>query len=728
LSFNTAFTTMTYLLVITAILSLSLAEGSPFFIIIGIGGSILSWYFVDIRSRFQLSRGFATALSVLAFLFLIVDIFYVSGFFVLSFTHFLILIQLLKLALDKEDRDYVQIYLISFMHLIVTSVLTTNIIFSILFVLYLLVATWAMLLFHLKTEGFFWLKTSGKNRYSKEFKTKVQFHGWDLSKIRNLQTKSKWFINKYFFMSTSLITIVILFLTIAIFLIFPRISAGLFMSKLGRVSKLSGFSDKVDLNSIAPLKLDFSPVMRMELLNTEGSMTKSFYIRGVAFDKYTSGTWQIFCKRDAQFFANSLGEIYPSFGGDKSWMKTIVQRYTIEELDTKVIFHIFPILNLNGKFRSVTMDSSDTIFATYPYFRGAQYTVTSGIIPKYDTTPKVFRGYMQYHASCFLDQSNITDEIRELSENITAKSGSNPFDQAMAIEKYLRDNYSYTLDNPSGGSPEPVSDFLFNTKAGHCEYFASAMVLLLRSMKIPARYVNGFVANEWNDIGSYYIIRHKDAHSWVEAFFYPIGWIHFDPTPAGFEEPSGFYGMTMNTKFGKYFDLVLMQWRKWVIDYSFDLQKLAAKKFSRKTDNLRNELFKVITIWRFRAKQLFIGRYFSLKNILWGLSGIAFFGILTHIFYKYLKSIGFFKALLKRRIRISVRFYAELIRILKRKGFKRNPFRTPYEFLEDNFSKDVPDFNSLKYITDIFYQVRYGSKILSPKELDDITDILYNLR
>ena len=87
----------------------------------------------------------------------------------------------------------------------------------------------------------------------------------------------------------------------------------------------------------------------------------------------------------------------------------------------------------------------------------------------------------------------------------------------------------------------PVSDFLFESKAGHCEFFASAMVLLLRSVNMPARYVNGFRSGEWNDIGQYYLVRHKDAHSWVEAFFYPIGWYPFDPTPQGFEEPPGFF-------------------------------------------------------------------------------------------------------------------------------------------------------------------------------------------
>jgi len=739
-SFHKAFVTVTYLTVISAILSLSLAEGSPLYITIGLIGTLASWYFVDTRSRFHLSRGGATALSVIAFIYLILEIFYISGFFVLSFTHFLIIIQIIKLCLEKEEKDYIQIYLISFMHLIVTSVLTTNIIFAFLFVTYILVTTWTLILFHLKTEGASWhlLQTSRKINNTQKVITRRTANG----KNPAIQLHEANFINRYFFLSTSIITIVILLLTTIIFLMIPRYTAGLFISKLGKISKLSGFSNKVNLNSIGSIKLDFTPVMRMELPDYDGKQDKEFYIRGISFDHYSNGWWTVKRKRNLDFYANSVGDIYPLLRGNILRLQSITQKFTVEELDTRVLFHLYPVKNIKSKFKRVTLTATETILLPYPYFRGAQYEVTSGLMPEYRALPNVTKNYPQFVAECFLNKNNISKKIRNLALRITAQDDhekedasqnskrrkNNPFTQAKAIEKYLKENYSYTLDNPSGGSIDPIEDFLFRSRAGHCEYFATAMALLLRSINIPTRYINGFKANEWNEIGGYYVIRQKDAHSWVEAYFYPIGWYPFDPTPPGYEEPSGLYKYTVNTKLGKYLDFIQMKWRSWVINYTFDAQRKAFNKYKNKTRNFRESLIKTITIWRQKAKNLALSKYISLKTVLWSISGIIFFSVLIHIGYQYLKKTRFFKELLKRQIRISVRFYAELIRILKRRGITRNPYHTPFEFLEENIDKNSSEYHGIRIITELFYKVRYGGKKLTSNEVNTITDIIYKLK
>ena len=77
---------------------------------------------------------------------------------------------------------------------------------------------------------------------------------------------------------------------------------------------------------------------------------------------------------------------------------------------------------------------------------------------------------------------------------------------------------------------DPIGDFLFRYRSGHCEYFATAMVLMLRSQGIPARFVTGFLGGENNRLG-YYIVRQSNAHAWVEAYLPDSGWTVFDPTP-----------------------------------------------------------------------------------------------------------------------------------------------------------------------------------------------------
>lgn len=122
-------------------------------------------------------------------------------------------------------------------------------------------------------------------------------------------------------------------------------------------------------------------------------------------------------------------------------------------------------------------------------------------------------------------------KIHELAETITALQPG-AYRKAAAVEEHLRTNYGYSLQSGIGGR-EPLLDFLFITKAGHCEYFASAMAVLLRSVGVPARVVTGFYSALPEPIGEWHVIRSSDAHSWVEVYVEGRGWLAFDPTPPG---------------------------------------------------------------------------------------------------------------------------------------------------------------------------------------------------
>ena len=132
---------------------------------------------------------------------------------------------------------------------------------------------------------------------------------------------------------------------------------------------------------------------------------------------------------------------------------------------------------------------------------------------------------------CICSFPTLDTRIPTLAQSITAKA-ANPYDKANVIENYLRTRYSYTLELTGKPGADPLAQFLFVTNAGHCEYFASAMAIMLRTLGIPSREVNGFLPGEYNDLAGDYIVRASDAHSWVEAYFPGSGWITFDPTPA----------------------------------------------------------------------------------------------------------------------------------------------------------------------------------------------------
>lgn len=126
-------------------------------------------------------------------------------------------------------------------------------------------------------------------------------------------------------------------------------------------------------------------------------------------------------------------------------------------------------------------------------------------------------------------------EVRRLAEAITAPY-DHPFDKAVALEAYLREQYPYRLDVPSPPRVPPegwdfVHHFLFEVRAGYCTYHSTAMAVMLRTLGIPARWVQGFAVYPGN--ATEVAVRNRDAHAWVEAYFPGYGWVIFDPTPRG---------------------------------------------------------------------------------------------------------------------------------------------------------------------------------------------------
>ncbi len=137
----------------------------------------------------------------------------------------------------------------------------------------------------------------------------------------------------------------------------------------------------------------------------------------------------------------------------------------------------------------------------------------------------------------------------------------------MALERYLRTHFGYTLQLGRVAQRDPLAYFLFERKQGHCEYFASAMAVMLRTLRIPSRVVNGFRTGEFNDVTSQYLVRASNAHSWVEAYFPGYGWISFDPTPAAPAEMR-----TGWNRWALYADAMASFWREWVVSYDVSHQ------------------------------------------------------------------------------------------------------------------------------------------------------------
>ncbi len=145
---------------------------------------------------------------------------------------------------------------------------------------------------------------------------------------------------------------------------------------------------------------------------------------------------------------------------------------------------------------------------------------------------------------------NLPTRVKDLAIKITENSDT-PYDQVIAIDLYLRKNYTYNIVNVPvpGKNQDFVDQFLFESKRGYCNHFSTAMIVLAREVGIPARWVKGYTNGEvdYNNETKEFIgtVREKDAHSWVEVYFQGIGWISFDPTP-NFSYPQEYQFTTPN--------------------------------------------------------------------------------------------------------------------------------------------------------------------------------------
>jgi transglutaminase-like putative cysteine protease len=188
-------------------------------------------------------------------------------------------------------------------------------------------------------------------------------------------------------------------------------------------------------------------------------------------------------------------------------------------------------------------DDSSLLSAQPPIHAGDQYTtrgwVSTPTVPLLRASTKNYPDWIK--ARYLQVPDKLSAKFSLLARQITF-SLSNPYDQTDAITQYLRETITYSnqVPNPPVGR-DPLDYFLFNTKEGYCNYFASAEVMLLRSLGIPARLSVGFAqgqvqegtlgaSNSAGQVYETYTVRYRDSHAWPEVYFNDLGWIEFEPT------------------------------------------------------------------------------------------------------------------------------------------------------------------------------------------------------
>jgi hypothetical protein len=242
----------------------------------------------------------------------------------------------------------------------------------------------------------------------------------------------------------------------------------------------------------------------------------------------------------------------------------------MEPLNTTVIFTIPAAQALFGPFREIGVDDDQTF---HNLDRERAVTIYEGVSDVSLPLPTILE-----HLSAAAVPIPIPDRYQQLPDPLDPRipelahkltdSEPSPYRRALVIEHYLTTQYSYTLQLPSQPPADPLADFLFHRRRGHCEYFASSMAVMLRTVGIPSRVITGFRGAQFNQVNSTYIVRARDAHSWVEAYIPGAGWTTFDPTPAGDAQVTSIF-----TRSQLYLDAAREFWREWIVNYDASHQQ-----------------------------------------------------------------------------------------------------------------------------------------------------------
>jgi protein-glutamine gamma-glutamyltransferase len=620
----------------------------------------------------------------------------------LAAVHFLLFVTIVRLYSVTSDRDALFLSMLSFAGVLASAVFTVDTSFLVFFLVFLIFAI-------------------------------AVFVGLEIRKGANhaifpapsgTQPEHEHKFYKALSLATLCLALGAMALGSVLFFVFPRFSAGYFARSGVQPSLMSGFSDNVILGQIGEIKKNNTVVMRVQT----GAPVRYPLLRwrGIALTTFDGRRWYLHDQTSQLKTPDSDGWI--TLGSRVSMEgRTAVQVQFVtllQPMASKALFAPARVFALRGNFAAeegtystavrhslLSLDSTGSIYNQSQNVGQIRYEGVS-LLPVPRPTAARFAGtdYPAEMREIYLQLPDQLDpRIPELARKITG-SANNPYDKSIALETYLRTHFGYTLNLAGKPGADPLSYFLFQAKAGHCEYFASAMAVMLRTLGIPSREVNGFLPGEYNDVAGDYIVRASDAHSWVEAYFPGTGWLTFDPTPGATGEAPGMF-----SRLALYLDWFQLTWNEWVINYDLSHQTQLARSAGQISTDWKKSLQH-----RFRHLQnAGMERLIDWQRAHGAMSflfPVALILALVMLRAGWLRKLFLWLRLqweanrpveTRNNPQLAARLYTELLRVLERRGFSRPAAQTPREFavglaVQPAVGPAVQEF------TNLYLQSRFG--------------------
>jgi transglutaminase-like putative cysteine protease len=507
-----------------------------------------------------------------------------------------------------------------------------------------------------------------------------------------------------------------------LFFLIPRFTTGYLSALNLQPGLMTGFSDNVTLGEIGKIKQSSAVVMRIHVEGDPGRAAEVHW-RGIVLTDFDGKRWFTPAHDQVVLSPNPDGEFrfvgLPLPSGDFNPL-----RYTVlmEPVATDAVFVAPRLEVLRGRFTNeseragsslqhgyLLVDKTGSLSNPFHNDTKVRYEGLSmlAVIPPVQLR-KAGATYPDEITNLYLQLPELDPRVKQLAQKITENS-HNEYDRAANIERYLKTHYAYTLDLSGPKTDDPLAYFLFTRRAGHCEYFAAAMTVMLRDLGIPARYVGGFLPGEYNDLGGDYIVRASDAHTWVEAYFPAYGWITFDPTPPGNGKRNGFF-----SRLALYWDWFQFAWSEWVINYDFGHQVNLARNLQSTSRNWSDHTQHYYREKQRQAIRLLMALDRRTEASPYFLPGVLAFLIALLIYMRGRPLIGYLIARWRVRARrggnltasLASLEYREMLRLLEKRGWKKSPSQTALEFASAIPAADIAA--PVAQLTALYQSARFG--------------------
>jgi len=681
------------------------------------------------RSRSpEISGRLATVLVLAYFLFFPVDLWVLSRKLatgapdpalyaaLLAAIHLMLFATLVRLYSARTNRDSAFLAVLAFASMLVSAILTVETSFLVSLTVFLLLAVSTFVAFEIRRSA-----------------------ADALSPPLEAGSATARQLSRALALTSVVVALGALLLGGVLFFMIPRFTAGYLSALNLQPTLMTGFSDNVALGEIGKLKQSSAVVMRVEV---EGDPAKVELIRwrGIVLTNFDGKRWFTPLQDPNVILPNADGEFnfnpVPLPAG-----QFVRLHYTVllEPIATDAVFVAPRPDSIRGRFTNegnspgmaphrgyLILDKTGSIFNPFHNDTKVRYEGSSNspAVP-----PAVLRAassaYPEFVQNTYLQLPELDPRVKALAEQITASS-KNAYDKAANIERYLKTRYAYTLDLSGPKVQDPLAHFLFVRRAGHCEYFAAAMTVMLRTLGIPARYASGFLPGEYNDLGGDFIVRASDAHTWVEVYFPSYGWITFDPTPGGSEKHTG-----LLARLALYWDWFQFAWSEWVVNYDFGHQMTLAQNLQKSSRDWSERLQRYYHWKQHEVMRMIVALDKRIEASPYFLPCVLALLVALLVYLRGRPLIAHAVARWHMRVRrrgvltasLASIEYGEMLRLLEKRGWKKAPGQTPLEFATAIAATEISA--PVIELTELYQSVRFGEYAV---RTDQMSSLLRSIR